>query len=556
MNRTLSRRESQRQPGPRRAVWSRCVMWSVRSVLLGIALVLGGCRREELPAPGRVGRRADASARDALVGESAACDVPLSRPTSAIGNALVANDDGSLVAAVDADADAVVIVTRRAGALAVLRRIPVGARPVQVLFAANALWVVERGEGALSAYDVATGRRLCHRSIARDPVSLARSVDGRSIFVAATSPPSLVGVDARSGASRFDAAVPPSPRGLWVAPSGDRVIVSHLAGPTLSAVDLHGDTAAPRSLSPPPFERHRRYSGGESNASFVFRPSPSQAWGIVYEPASGRLLVPLMANNHRVDVRDTFVGSIANGYGGGSRGGDSLDQQMRFTVGVFDPATERWERLVSSDAPNEPEDAHPGAYDLRGTVGSAWSNTDGLLVLAQGNDTVAVVRPGRPPRWEARASVRQRSTLHAPDALLVMPDGEVLVHSLVDHAIEYGPQSARARLVFGEERLDPQVARGRRLFLMASSRIALDRLNCNACHPDGGDDGLEWDLLDRHLRTPALVGRARVVDGGPGARAALVAAIRVELRRLRGTGLPDDDIAALAAYLDRGSSAR
>ena len=52
------------------------------------------------------------------------------------------------------------------------------------------------------------------------------------------------------------------------------------------------------------------------------------------------------------------------------------------------------------------------------------------------------------------------------------------------------------------------------------------------------------------------MGRARVVDGGLGERAALVAAIRVELRRLRGTGLPDDDVAALAAYLDRGSSAR
>ncbi|MEZ4405333.1 MAG: PQQ-binding-like beta-propeller repeat protein [Polyangiales bacterium] len=464
---------------------------------------------------------------------------------SASGAALVRADDGSLLAAVDEDADAVVLLARSGGALVVRRRLAVGRRPAQALFASSALWVIERGDNALSAYDVATGRRLCRRSVARDPVSVARSPDGATLFVASALPPRLHGLDARTGGRRFTVAVAREPRGLWVAPAGDRVLISHLAGPALSAVDLRATPAA-RALPPPTFELRQRAVGGESSTSFTFRPSATQAWSIAREPASGRLLVPMMANNHRVDIRH---GAGSGGYGGG--GGEGLDEQTRFTVGVFDPSAERWERLIDGDYFADAEGAPPGLREVRSPVASAWSPREGLVVLAQGNDAVASLQPGRPPRWPARVAPRQRATLNAPDALVVEADGEVVIHSQVDHAVEYGAPRARVRLSFGEERLDPRVALGRRLFLSASSRISRDRVSCNGCHPDGRDDGLAWDLRDQRLRTPSLRGRLTPPFGWLGRQPTLIDAVRVAVERLHGTGLSDEALLALAAYIER-----
>jgi len=459
----------------------------------------------------------------------------------------VRSPDGRL-AAVDEDADAVAILARSAGALTVLRTIAVGRRPTQALFAEGALWVIERGAGAIAAYDVDSGRRLCRAAIARDPVSMARSADGGTVFVATTTPPRLIALDARTADVRWSVAVPREPRGLWVSSAGDRVALSHLAGAPLSAVDVHGSSATPVAWPAPPAVTWGGLvpTGAETilprepPLTFSVTTSLSQAWSVTQDPTTGLLLVPMMRSGHHTE------GESGGGYGGG---GDL--SKTRFVLGVFDPSAGTWRRFLGM--PHPPHwDGHE--HDPRGPVASAWSASGELVVLAQVVDTVVGLRPHGRDRWTSISPAAERATLNAPDGLVVEPDGEVVVHSEVDHAVEYGPANARVRLAFGGERLDPLVARGRRLFLARSSRMAGSRLACSSCHPDGRDDGITWTFHGVPLRTPTLAGRTRAPFSWLGRPANLAEAVRVAAVRLEGSGIRVAESEALAAYIERGLS--
>jgi cytochrome c peroxidase len=134
--------------------------------------------------------------------------------------------------------------------------------------------------------------------------------------------------------------------------------------------------------------------------------------------------------------------------------------------------------------------------------------------------------------------------------------GLAVVWSQIDHSISVVDLGSGAveTIRAAEDPLPPEVAAGRRLFVTeVDRRITRDGRACAGCHPDGRDDGVVWKLGAGPRQTPTLVGR---LDRGPfgwlGKHERLEDNMRETIGRLGGTGLPEEDLSRLAAFLRRG----
>jgi cytochrome c553 len=96
--------------------------------------------------------------------------------------------------------------------------------------------------------------------------------------------------------------------------------------------------------------------------------------------------------------------------------------------------------------------------------------------------------------------------------------------------------------------------RGRALFYRTNdSRIASDGLSCASCHPDGGDDGLTWSTPEGPRQTPMLAGRLHGTEpyGWTRNMGDLPSYVGSTIQRLGGTGLSENEVVALASYIER-----
>ncbi len=123
---------------------------------------------------------------------------------------------------------------------------------------------------------------------------------------------------------------------------------------------------------------------------------------------------------------------------------------------------------------------------------------------------------------------------------------DVAVVSLGSGAVE--------RIAVAADPLPADMAAGRRLFHAEDDRrISRDGRSCAGCHPEGRADGLVWKLGGGARKTLLLAGR---LDHGPygwnGEHAVLADNIDETIRRLGGTGLSKGELAALAAFVQRG----
>ncbi|MEM6790570.1 MAG: c-type cytochrome [Myxococcota bacterium] len=103
------------------------------------------------------------------------------------------------------------------------------------------------------------------------------------------------------------------------------------------------------------------------------------------------------------------------------------------------------------------------------------------------------------------------------------------------------------------KRLSPKARRGRELFHATQDRrITADGRACASCHPDGRDDGLTWPTPHGPRQTPMLAGRlapATAPYGWQGAAKTVAAHVTETFARLGGSGLPEEELDALVAYL-------
>ena len=74
---------------------------------------------------------------------------------------------------------------------------------------------------------------------------------------------------------------------------------------------------------------------------------------------------------------------------------------------------------------------------------------------------------------------------------------------------------------------------------------------CASCHPDGREDALTWGTIDGPRQTPMLA--ARLDETGPyswnGVHATVEIHLKDTIQRLRGTGLRDSEVHAIAQYI-------
>jgi mono/diheme cytochrome c family protein len=74
---------------------------------------------------------------------------------------------------------------------------------------------------------------------------------------------------------------------------------------------------------------------------------------------------------------------------------------------------------------------------------------------------------------------------------------------------------------------------------------------CASCHPDGREDALTWGTIDGPRQTPMLA--ARLDDTGPyswnGVHSTVEIHLKDTIQRLRGTGLRESEVHAIAQYI-------
>jgi mono/diheme cytochrome c family protein len=158
------------------------------------------------------------------------------------------------------------------------------------------------------------------------------------------------------------------------------------------------------------------------------------------------------------------------------------------------------------------------AIDPRRSLAVTWSEFDRIV------DVLAIDAPG----------VRRQSAGAAPRIELPV---------------------ARYHLV-EETGREPALAVGRRLFHATNDpRLSADGRACASCHPAGRDDGLSWRVPGQlaHRQTPFLAGRLAdtAPDGWQGEHQTLHAHVRHTIvEQLAGTGLDDDELAALVRFIE------
>lgn len=102
--------------------------------------------------------------------------------------------------------------------------------------------------------------------------------------------------------------------------------------------------------------------------------------------------------------------------------------------------------------------------------------------------------------------------------------------------------------------LEGAAARGRELFHSVDENLAFQgAISCSSCHPDGGTDGLTWQFPEGPRQTQPLWGGVR--ETAPFHWDNLVEDLHqlnevTVQSRMGGTGLLDDDLEDLGAYLD------
>ncbi|MDI3288585.1 hypothetical protein [Polyangium sp. 15x6] len=471
----------------------------------------------------------------------------------------VALDRDALVAYVaDADNEALHRVDLVSGSVATT---PLGCAPAEVLvLAEDRVAVSLRGCNEVRVLDVdaaGEGTVAARAVVPAEPWSLAVGPRG-ALLVTSAYGRALTALDAESLATRFSLRLPREPRGITVTPDGRRAFVTHAAGDALSVVDLDGGDAGEA-----PVVRAVRALGGSYRnrvdtmvGANTLHPTSSLAYVAVLNESGTRLFVPhLVAQNGESTTR-----VVAGGYGGVSIEEDTSVP----TVAVLDVARERTLGADGGAAQKNFVNIAANAFSAS-AVAPAGSPARQARAAAVLGDALFVVSHGTGELVELDArsldpALAPRRAFHVgegPSGVDVDPRTAIAVvwnqrsHDLSVVSLASG---AVDTLPVSTDPLREDLALGRSLFhAEGDRRISRDGRACASCHPEGREDGIVWRLGDGPRQTMALAGR---VERGPygwhGMHAKLEDNIAETLTRLGGSGLPAEELAALAKYLREG----
>ena len=236
--------------------------------------------------------------RALLVTALAACGDNLHPPPAMQGahsSSIAATDEAVYV--VNADTDSVSIVDPRGRSLvAEIRLAPappavddggaftpaVTPRALALAPDAATLYVTGQRAGRLYAIDLAT-RAVRSTPVGSEPVGVLVSPDGKRVFVALAQDDAVVALDARTLAVSSRVAVPSEPWALAWSPSDGALLVTHLLGPGVTAIDHDGGKLAVRAtwgIADTPPRGDKRLAHGEVRGLYdvAARPGSEELW--------------------------------------------------------------------------------------------------------------------------------------------------------------------------------------------------------------------------------------------------------------------------------------
>jgi mono/diheme cytochrome c family protein len=422
-----------------------------------------------------------------------------------------------------------------------------------------------RNEVALLRFDAdGAGKVVLREKVATEPWGLATTSRGE-ILVTSAWGRALTALDGRTLRTRWSIELPREPRAVVATRDGTRAFVTHLVGASLSVVDLGAGRPAARSvraLGAP----HRNRVDDAIGVGTLHR-SPALAYAAAISESGTRIFVPHLVEQ----TGSTTPHSIPGSYGGvpieeetstasvaviGTRDAEPLGGPPPVVAsGAKREEATHLRKLASLVADSEIGFALPPVESPARQARAAVVFRDSLFVASQG--TREVVELDARAIDPAMNVVRRVKVGEGPTGLAVDRDAHKLfawsqiAHELTTINLGTGETTA---LAVGADPLDPEVAKGRRLFITElDRRISRDGRACAACHPDGRDDGQVWKLGAGPRQTPTLLGR---LERGPFGWEAKHADLRDNMRetmgRLGGGGISTPDLTALASYLRRG----
>ena len=420
----------------------------------------------------------------------------------------------------------------------------------------------------------------CTASLPAEPIAMAETPDGRGLLVTSGWAAQLTTLDAATLAVVSQVDVAREPRAVVVSDDGRRAFVSHLVNATMSIVELADAAKKPRELAlgvkkvsapnVPRSDETRRGCQGytlakaidvndkpgepapvtvESPPVLIIPPQPTKPHAVPPpraplpkpQPAPGRVFAPMVTVDPGTAGRVAYYGS-----------NDGLATEEPI-VSVIDERAERVLTRSTLAVARVTPKAEASCLLPRGAAYAKGS----LYVACLGID--AIVELDARAVDPARAERRRWSVPSGPMGVAVDLDGDRLVAwSQFDRAVSIVPLGEAARTVTlslsrkAGSGPTGAVALGRALYHRTGDRrISLEGMSCASCHPDGREDAITWGTIEGPRQTPMLTGR--LGDTAPfswtGAHATVEEHLKDTIGRLRGTGMPPNELEAIAAYM-------
>ena len=474
------------------------------------------------------------------------------------GGALVLDRENLVAYVADADNAALHRVDLSSGDVVTT---PLPCAPQEVLPIDDGILAVTlRGCGKVAFVSVAAsgeGTVEASMDVAAEPWGLALTPTG-TLLVTSAWGHRLTGIDIGTFQARFSMDLPREPRGVTLSPDGRRAFVTHAIGDALSVVDLAPTAGAegPTLRSVKALAGHHRNRVEKAAGAGTTHPTAALAYTAVWNEAGTRLFVPhVLVQNGRDTAR-----VVAGGYGGVSVQEDTSVADVAVIAGATEqplagPGAGSAARMapIHEDFLGAPSVAPAGSPSRQARAAAVVG--EALFVTSFG--TGEMVELSALSVDPAMSSRRRFAVGDGPSGLDVDPaTGIAVVWNQLSHdvAVVSLGSGAVEKIPVASDPLSADMAAGRRLFHAEDDRrISRDGRSCAGCHPEGRADGLVWKLGGGARKTLLLAGR---LDHGPygwnGEHASLADNIEETIRRLGGTGLSKGELAALAAFVQKG----
>ena len=469
------------------------------------------------------------------------------------GSSVALGPDGKRLLVVDPDAGTVVEIDPKDKTVKTTTR--VCARPEQVAVAPSGeAFVTCRGSGEVVALDT-TLTETARASLGPDAFGLALSPKGDTVFVTTGSDAKLHALSTAL-APKWSVDVPADPRGVAISPDGKRAVVAHLqsSGPSVVSLRSHKKktVALPNVRDGWPSELLN--TGKRKRPERIARGS----FAVAMTPGGTRAVVPYVLVNSGSEIQSFVPGCYANG----------SQLPVAVTLAALDLRRSKVQRPTPIELKKNDPRRRFGSFGnvnqmgKLGVVRAAVHDPVRSQVLAVGEGSGTMMAFDTSKADPTSAPLRHWELGSPARGVAVDPQGKIAyVHLPFDHAVAIVPLADSAYTVFqrisiGEDELDDAVARGRKLFHKANdSRITgITGVSCATCHAEGRSDGVSWLLDGKPVQTPLLATRTDLMGRlrWSGASPDLGHAISEAVKRLQGTGLPEEDQKALVAFLTSG----